>query len=313
MYDDESSDFEEEDDDDEDSDDLKEPVKPISAYALFFEETQELIKSQAESFVEISKIIASMWDSLEESGKQVYRNKTEQAKQRYIIDLSDYRAKVAARRQQQQQQNNASSTDESDEEDDEPLSNLMHKNDTTHTRVQPKIIPAMPKLKVAPGIKLKPSPSSQTVIPTRIILDNQQISSSPKQPIQLRDMVPKHGQGSINLSPITFIQTKGCQAIKVIPSVSQNGSFDGGRQPILQTLAQENKIKSDSETITIDDDEMIETDLRLLCKRDGCQKRSIDDMYWDEGFCSSYCVAAHVRETFQKFLKSRVVSDIIST
>ncbi|KAG7264839.1 hypothetical protein CRUP_004382 [Coryphaenoides rupestris] len=49
-----------------------EPVKPVSAYALFFRDTQAAIKGQnpSASFSEVSKIVASMWDTLGEEQKQ---------------------------------------------------------------------------------------------------------------------------------------------------------------------------------------------------------------------------------------------------
>ena len=53
--------------------DPNEPVKPVSAYALFFRDTQAAIKGQNPnaSFGEVSRIVASMWDSLAEEQKQV--------------------------------------------------------------------------------------------------------------------------------------------------------------------------------------------------------------------------------------------------
>lgn len=53
--------------------DPNEPQKPVSAYALFFRDTQAAIKGQNPNatFGEVSKIVASMWDSLAEEQKQV--------------------------------------------------------------------------------------------------------------------------------------------------------------------------------------------------------------------------------------------------
>ena len=53
--------------------DPNEPQKPVSAYALFFRDTQAAIKGQNPnaSFGEVSKIVASMWDGLGEEQKQV--------------------------------------------------------------------------------------------------------------------------------------------------------------------------------------------------------------------------------------------------
>ncbi|XP_068196900.1 TOX high mobility group box family member 4-A [Antennarius striatus] len=74
--------------------DPNEPQKPVSAYALFFRDTQAAIKGQNPnaSFGEVSKIVASMWDSLAEEQKQVYRRKTEAAKKEYLKVLAAYRA-----------------------------------------------------------------------------------------------------------------------------------------------------------------------------------------------------------------------------
>ncbi|XP_013864397.1 TOX high mobility group box family member 4-A [Austrofundulus limnaeus] len=74
--------------------DPNEPQKPVSAYALFFRDTQVAIKGQNPnaSFGEVSKIVASMWDSLAEEQKQVYKRKTEAAKKEYLKALAAYKA-----------------------------------------------------------------------------------------------------------------------------------------------------------------------------------------------------------------------------
>uniref|UniRef100_A0A8C9ICU2 TOX high mobility group box family member 4 n=1 Tax=Piliocolobus tephrosceles TaxID=591936 RepID=A0A8C9ICU2_9PRIM len=67
--------------------------KPVSAYALFFHDTQAAIKGQNPNatFGEVSKIVASMWDSLGEKQKQVYKRKTEAAKKEYLKALTAYK------------------------------------------------------------------------------------------------------------------------------------------------------------------------------------------------------------------------------
>ncbi|XP_026209021.1 TOX high mobility group box family member 4b isoform X3 [Anabas testudineus] len=74
--------------------DPNEPQKPVSAYALFFRDTQAAIKGQNPNatFGEVSKIVASMWDSLGEEQKQVYKRKNEVAKKEYLKALAEYRA-----------------------------------------------------------------------------------------------------------------------------------------------------------------------------------------------------------------------------
>ncbi|XP_014857699.1 PREDICTED: TOX high mobility group box family member 4-A-like isoform X2 [Poecilia mexicana] len=74
--------------------DPNEPQKPVSAYALFFRDTQSAIKGQNPnaSFGEVSKIVASMWDSLADDQKQVYKKKTDAAKKEYLKALAAYKA-----------------------------------------------------------------------------------------------------------------------------------------------------------------------------------------------------------------------------
>ena len=50
-----------------------EPRRPVSAYALFFRDTQAAIKGQNAhvTFRDVSRIVASMWESLAAEQKQV--------------------------------------------------------------------------------------------------------------------------------------------------------------------------------------------------------------------------------------------------
>lgn len=79
--------------------DPNEPQKPVSAYALFFRDTQAAIKGQNPnaSFGEVSTIVASMWDVLAPEHKDVYKKKTEAAKAIYLKTLAAYRASVVSK------------------------------------------------------------------------------------------------------------------------------------------------------------------------------------------------------------------------
>ncbi|KAG7455129.1 hypothetical protein MATL_G00253300 [Megalops atlanticus] len=78
--------------------DPNEPQKPVSAYALFFRDTQATIKGQNPNatFGEVSKIVASTWDGLGEEQKQLYKKKTELAKKEYLKQLAAYRASMVS-------------------------------------------------------------------------------------------------------------------------------------------------------------------------------------------------------------------------
>ncbi|XP_050667180.1 TOX high mobility group box family member 3-like isoform X5 [Leptidea sinapis] len=86
--------------------DPNEPQKPVSAYALFFRDTQAAIKGQNPnaSFGEVSKIVASMWDGLDSEHKSVYKQKTEVAKKEYLKALAAYRASLVSKGGEQDNQ-----------------------------------------------------------------------------------------------------------------------------------------------------------------------------------------------------------------
>lgn len=78
--------------------DPNEPVKPPSAYALFFKETQAPIKIQnpTATFGEVAKIVGSLWSSLDDERKNQYKKKQELAKKEYLQTLNKYKASLAA-------------------------------------------------------------------------------------------------------------------------------------------------------------------------------------------------------------------------
>lgn len=88
--------------------DPNEPQKPVSAYALFFRDTQAAIKGSNPnaSFGEVSKIVASMWDALDTDNKNVYKKRTEAAKKDYLKALAAYRASLLSKGSNDQDGNN---------------------------------------------------------------------------------------------------------------------------------------------------------------------------------------------------------------
>nr|CAB3267174.1 CAGF9 [Phallusia mammillata] len=229
-----------------------EPQKPVSAYALFFRDTQAAIKAENPNatFGEISKIVASMWDSLSEEAKQVYKQKTESAKRDYLKQLAAYRANLVSR-----------GGLDADEDESQPLSLLKIKmSDSNHS-----VLPPLPKLQMAPNSSKKdwssslpnvpetnlssipddmqlgegraPSPSLVSVsfsAPNGNSTQTVQVSPGSQAlvppPIQLRNIVPKAN------SPVAFLPSKPGQVIKVLPA-SQAASIansQSGRTRIIK-------------------------------------------------------------------------------
>ena len=79
--------------------DPNEPQKPVSAYALFFRDSQAAIKARNPnlSFGDVSKMVASMWDSLDAESKALYKKRTEMAKKEYLRQLAAYRASLVSK------------------------------------------------------------------------------------------------------------------------------------------------------------------------------------------------------------------------
>ena len=81
--------------------DPNEPSKPVSAYALFFRDSQANIKSHNPNltFGDVSKMVASLWDSLDADSKARYKKRTEMAKKEYLRQLAAYRASLVSKGQ----------------------------------------------------------------------------------------------------------------------------------------------------------------------------------------------------------------------
>ena len=79
--------------------DPNEPQKPVSAYALFFRDTQASIKlrNPNANFGEVSKIVAATWDALDPDSKAAYKKRTEMAKKEYLRALAAYRANLVSK------------------------------------------------------------------------------------------------------------------------------------------------------------------------------------------------------------------------
>jgi hypothetical protein len=79
--------------------DPNEPQKPVSAYALFFRDSQAAIKARNPnlSFGDVSKMVASLWDSLDAENKALYKKRTEMAKKEYLRQLASYRASLVSK------------------------------------------------------------------------------------------------------------------------------------------------------------------------------------------------------------------------
>uniref|UniRef100_A0A8D3B1U6 HMG box domain-containing protein n=1 Tax=Scophthalmus maximus TaxID=52904 RepID=A0A8D3B1U6_SCOMX len=213
--------------------DPNEPQKPVSAYALFFRDTQAAIKGQNPNatFGDVSKIVASMWDSLGEEQKQAYKRKTEAAKKEYLKALATYRASLVSKTYNDPEPKSAQQTSQ-------PSHMLPHK--------QPLYSVPPPALLTLPGPAGLLPPVRPTELPraprhtlAQTLSQSQMLppsmSASPPSPFQISPPLHPHAQLSLHQSsllnqPIRMQQSQpiishqmGLQAPLHSPPLSQQG------------------------------------------------------------------------------------------
>ncbi|XP_017059535.1 TOX high mobility group box family member 4 isoform X1 [Drosophila ficusphila] len=73
------------------------PPKPLAPFALFFRDTVTAIKQQNPScsLEQMQVIVQTMWDSLDETQKNVYNQRHEQEKRDYVRLMRDYRHQLS--------------------------------------------------------------------------------------------------------------------------------------------------------------------------------------------------------------------------
>ncbi|XP_076350380.1 thymocyte selection-associated high mobility group box protein TOX-like isoform X2 [Tachypleus tridentatus] len=172
--------------------DPNEPQKPVSAYALFFRDTQAAIKGQNPnaSFGEVSKIVASMWDGLEADHKNVYKKKTEAAKKDYLKALAAYRASLVSK----------AATDQSDNVGGNSITSTTHMSSATLSNA-PSNTQSLSKLqKKSPLLTSLIEGSSASVAMTQ--------PQPPVFPSQVWTMTPPmNGNRGIHQQQIQMVQT----------------------------------------------------------------------------------------------------------
>ncbi|PKS06675.1 hypothetical protein jhhlp_007426 [Lomentospora prolificans] len=67
------------------------PEKPPSAYVLFSNKIREELKGQALSFTELAKLVGENWQSLPQAERERLETKAQQAKDKYVGELAEYK------------------------------------------------------------------------------------------------------------------------------------------------------------------------------------------------------------------------------
>ncbi|KAI8736699.1 TOX high mobility group box family member 4-A [Biomphalaria glabrata] len=256
--------------------DPNEPQKPVSAYALFFRDTQATIKGHNPnaSFGEVSKIVASMWDQLDPEHKDVYKKKTETAKKQYLKQLAAYRASQVSQ----------SAADESEGSSSPPSVMSHQSNGAMSQGMHPGGPVAQPATNIPASSQMMPQASQMMphhMLPQQHFPQHQMVMAqqgSPSPPLQQQPS-PMMQQGS-----------PPAQAYSSPPHGTGPNSY---QQPVM-----DNNMYGYADT-----GEMEMT--YPSCVRSGCGNYAKESPSWDAEYCSNDCVISHCRDIFTKWVASR--------
>ncbi|KAF3837316.1 hypothetical protein F7725_004780 [Dissostichus mawsoni] len=287
--------------------DPNEPRKPVSAYTLFFKDSRATIKGQnpKATFGEVSKIVASMWDSLGEEQKQVYKRKNEAAKKDYLKALTEYRAGQISQTTKPQQYNPKENT----------ITNICTSNIildlpqvTTRSRTG--------AIKSQPPPFTTPLPNHPTI--TKIIIKQMKLPSgvvwmtaaSPSQPpphrimksnplnLKVQQMMHVQAPPSLQAEPQVSSTILTPLQIKVVPT-SKQPIFEtsAGESPPLGLTVQVGKLAGE-EVVEAEEESLTPIASCNICVRSGCTNPAVESKDWDYEYCSNECVATHCSDEF---------------
>ncbi|XP_052459271.1 TOX high mobility group box family member 4b isoform X3 [Carassius gibelio] len=326
--------------------DPNEPQKPVSAYALFFRDTQAAIKGQNPSatFGEVSKIVASMWDSLGEEQKQVYKRKTEAAKKEYLKALAAYKANQLSQ-----------ATIEVLDAPVSPAAAVAPPPEPAPTVTPPRssriplhapdnntitnictsnIILDLPQVttrsRTGAHKPQAPPPVNKIIIPKQLLQSPrqppplQQMQATPPPP-RLQQMVHSQAppplqakpRGAAAVGQVVTMAPPPLQ-IKIVPApspiVMTTAASPVGEVPPPAAIVTDLSPSATEEVA----EEGMEVELNVspapdarpsdapsVCVRAGCNNPPIESKDWDREYCSNECVATHCRDVFMAWCAIR--------
>ncbi|XP_053571039.1 thymocyte selection-associated high mobility group box protein TOX [Bombina bombina] len=257
--------------------DPNEPQKPVSAYALFFRDTQAAIKGQNPNatFGEVSKIVASMWDGLGEEQKQVYKKKTEAAKKEYLKQLAAYRASLVSK----------SYNDPVDVKTSQPSQLINSKQPVFHGHTQahstlylsspyhqqPVMSPHLSAIHPGMNRNIAPKPNNQ--MPVTVSLANMAVSPPPSlqmsPPLHQHLQMQQHQQLSMQQSLGNQLQMQG-QALHS-PTMQQGFTLQPEYQNLINPTSTAAQVVSQA----------------MEYVRSGCRNPPGQTLEWNNDYCSN--------------------------
>ncbi|GAB6020754.1 hypothetical protein CHUAL_003415 [Chamberlinius hualienensis] len=313
--------------------DPNEPQKPVSAYALFFRDTQAAIKGQNPnaSFGEVSKIVASMWDTLDEDHKNVYKKRTEVAKKEYLKALAAYRASLVSKGVSDHSEYGATSTSVSSPSLSPPVTSTVSSSSSSYVIGSGPIYASVRTIGLnnvnsgngvgggcinnnSPPQELSPLQKKSPLL-TSLMEGSNSNSGSPPDHTSMSPPLTNAQMHSMQLSPPSqqlqqrlHIQQTPMRMISPMavqhhhqqhpPSTapySSVGMVNSGNLNLVQG------VEGGQSQQLMNFDRMASG----TCLRNGCTNPTIDSTEWDSEYCSNDCVVSHCRDVFTAWVASR--------
>ncbi|KAJ3585302.1 hypothetical protein NHX12_014023 [Muraenolepis orangiensis] len=262
---------------------------PLSAYSLFFRDTQAAIRGQNPhaTFREVSKIVASMWNSLGEEQKQVYKRKNDAAKREYLRALTAYRAghvSQASIEHYNPEENTITNICTSNIILDLPQVSTRSRTGAASLAPPRQPPPLQPRHGVAP-----PPPRLQ-----------QMVHSQTPPPLQAKPQAGGVAASTGGMAPPPPLK------IKIVPATLQAGGVTTTPAALsgATALPGDGVEMDESAGVAVMEVEVSVTPgsgvapAASVCVRAGCLNPAVENKDWDREYCSNECVATHCRDVF---------------
>ncbi|KAK7115115.1 TOX high mobility group box family member 3-like [Littorina saxatilis] len=311
--------------------DPNEPQKPVSAYALFFRDTQSAIKGQnpSASFGEVSKIVASMWDGLDPTQKEVYKKRTEQAKKEYLKQLAAYRASQVSQSAADEASAAAAAAEKSPSPPNvqsisiTPAPGQAPTTITLHSMQQHQQLHNHQQLQQQQQLKQQQFQQQQQLQQQRQQqqqqqqqLQQQQLHQQQLQQQQQQHLQQQHMQQHQLQQQQQMQQQQMQQQSLPQPAMQQHQQQQPQQSkmsaPSFQSTVSPQPVMDPVMSAAHDNGLFPQTSalesasgLNVLCVRDGCRNMAVENPGWDAEYCSNECVVTHCRDIFTAWVASR--------
>ncbi|XP_011879202.1 PREDICTED: TOX high mobility group box family member 3-like isoform X2 [Vollenhovia emeryi] len=294
--------------------DPNEPQKPVSAYALFFRDTQAVIKGKHPnaSFGEVSKIVASMWDALDIEHKNYYKKKTEAAKKEYLKALAAYRASLVSK---------GAGENEQKQQTQQPQQQMQYSGYTSYANNTP---PGNVTYQVYSPQHQPSSPQQQHQQQQQ----QQQMAVNKKSPHHLAMQGNPQQQGLMGnvmapphitqqqqhmqqqISQQQYMQVPQQQQVQQVQVQQQQQQQIIHTSPPRAEFIKSEDLSIKSETLSSSSSPVNPSQVAMTgqgpppCIHQGCPNPAISNNEWEDEYCSNECVVSHCRDVFNTWVSS---------